>query len=78
MISLRFITRQKQRRIRNVFRPANSVPRSEIIQTLLAFLGRTLRSSHWSVGGSGRQAVDVDSVLGVIDGHLLGHADDLA
>ena len=52
-------------------------PRMEAGETLSAFRCREQRSGHGTFDAAGCQAIHVDAILGVVDGHLLGHADDL-
>ena len=63
---LRFITRQEQRSVCDILRPAKSIPRVGACELVLSFLSGGEAGDHWTLDVAGTKSVDVDAILCVV------------
>jgi hypothetical protein len=75
---LRIIASQKQRRISDILRLANSIPRMNTSHNGSTLIRRKLVRSHGTLNTPRPKTIDVNAIPRVVNSHLLGHANDLS
>jgi hypothetical protein len=75
--ALRIFTSQEQRRVRDILWLADGIPRMDSGHNGCTLIRRKLVGSHGALNAARSKTVDMDAIPGVVNRHLLGHANDL-